>query len=153
MRVISTLLYPVLFLSVTVYADFHIWSRIQRSLCLAENCEDIVVDDLVACPWSNQGCGCWGTGSSAARIENWDELELPPSGVFRVPTGFCGQTKPLDFYRVADGSWVFYTEGGEGGIKGTCVNDSDKDVETCPTGFLTTATAKKELWCQTPICA
>ena len=148
-----TVCYLVLLLSGTVYADFHIWSRIQHASCLEEDCEAVIVDDLVACPTSRANCGCWGKGGSAGYVLDWEELGLPPSGYFRIGSGFCGQSLPLDFYRQSNGQWIFYTQGGQGGVKGNCWVEGDTSSHSCGTGFLTTATVKKALYCQTSFCS
>jgi hypothetical protein len=139
-----------LFLFTTVHANFHIWSRTQRCSCLAEDCEDIVEDDLVLCPFNKANCDCWGKGKSAARIADWDELYLPPNH-FRTSKGVCG-VGIMDFYNRGGGKWEFYFSGGNGEKQGTCWEDSDKTVKQCDTAPLCSATVKKSLWCQTYIC-
>jgi hypothetical protein len=126
-------------------ALFHIYARTQRWT----GGEGALEDDVTACPSWNSDCDCWGKGQDGARIPDWDEMYLPDNYFTLSP--ICGKPA-MDFYKRSNGNWEFYIKNGNGKLEGTCYPEINPPVDSCITGFETSATVKKLLWCDTPIC-
>jgi hypothetical protein len=132
-------------LAANANALFYIFARTQRFT----GGEGALEDDLTSCPGSNSGCNCWGHGNGGARVADWDEQYLPDNYFTLQP--FCGMPA-MDFYKRNDGRWEFYVKNGNGKLEGTCYTENNPSTDSCITGPFTSATVKKLLWCNTPIC-
>lgn len=62
---------------------------------------------LIATPSNRQNCDNW-EGSHIC-MDNYNDNQLPSSGVFSIKAGFCGESK-MNFYRRNGGVWEFYRE-------------------------------------------
>src|SRR5438045_9644909 len=99
--------FVILSIAPVVFADFHILGLIQPWTSLDPNLEDIVHDDVIACPSNHYNCKCYGYNDRARLVTTIDDsTDLPDNGYFQLGKGLCGMPA-MDFYRRGDGRWEF----------------------------------------------
>jgi hypothetical protein len=93
-------------LVLTAHAKFFIYSRTRTLSCPSEDCEDFVVDDIVACPTNKDNCKCWG--NAGATIPGYEGTDLP-AGFFEIQP-MCGTIGPVAFHSRPGGRWEYWAD-------------------------------------------
>ncbi|KAK9351014.1 hypothetical protein V1523DRAFT_464191 [Lipomyces doorenjongii] len=109
-------------------ADFHISAVVSGSVadCVREGTCNFNYDNyVVACPSNYWNCNCFDDLDRG--VETSEGLEdIYGQNFFQLDAGLCGMGA-LNFYQQGDGSWLFYVDGGDGSVQGTCYSNSASD--------------------------
>ena len=123
-----------------VQANFHIANA---------EISEVGVELYVACASNNWDCNCFGLGNGEAYVATPGSTPLSEVSFFTIPSGFCGTTYEMDFYKNSDGTtWDFYVSGANPGVLlGTCYPNSAEHA--CPFEGIV---VNDQLVCYTSVC-
>ncbi|KAL7792469.1 hypothetical protein V8C37DRAFT_380416 [Trichoderma ceciliae] len=132
-----------------VNADFHV---LTGPCSIAPGFGGSLESDVVACPSNYYNCKCMLDGDRAGYLSAGDTpvdgLSKTGSNFFQL-TGMCGVGN-MNFYLQGDGSWLFYLDGGDGSVQGTCY-DGNSSTKNC-NGFSAACSWRNILVCYSYIC-